>query len=136
MITVYRIEKDINGSTYGAFTAPNHDSSLTQACNYYKDQLVSIGEEPKEDGCKEFNSSMICGISNYMHFMTWFVPFWGINALLEVGFQISIYKVPKEHIFEGETQVVFKPQYAKKIGSISIDQLHDILEKNYLEDAA
>ena len=73
---------------------------------------MSIGNEPKDDGCKEFDCSMICGISNYMHFMTWFVPLWGVNALLEAGFQISVYHVHEEHAFEGETQIVFRPEYA------------------------
>ena len=135
MITVYRIEKEINGNTFGPFTASCYDSTLTNACNYYKEQLVSIGNEPKDDGCKDFDCSMLCGISNYMHFMTWFAPLWGVNALIEAGFQISVYHVPEEHVFEGETQIVFRPEYAKKVGSISIDQLLDTLEKSYMEVA-
>ena len=135
MITVYRIEIEINGNTFGPFTASASDLTLTKACNYYIDQLISVGELPKDDGCKEFDYSMLCGISNYMHFMTWFVPLWGVNELIEAGFQIAVYHVPEEHAFEGETQIVFRPEHAKKVGTISIEQVLDTLEKSYMDAA-
>ena len=129
LTTVYRIEKDIDGQVYGAFTAPSVKPELTHVCNEYKDSLVRIPAEPIEDGCSEFTSGMLTGVRSLLHFDAWFLPMYAVNNLIESGFQISVYIVESEHLIEGENQVVWNPENSRRIGSISPEQLYVKLEE-------
>lgn len=126
MITVARIEKVIDGKSYGPFTAQAFDIDNIRAYQTYIDNIGAIPPEPRDDGIP-FQYGMVCGFTEGYQGDRWLALRDYLDALLAAGMEFNLYQVPVEKIHIGETQCCWWPTDATKVKSLTTDQLYDFV---------
>lgn len=78
----------------------------------YKRELRGPIPEPEEEGIP-FSHGMFCAIlEDDLHMRTW-LPWTNTwEALYERGMRLNEYRVPKNRLYVGKTQVCYWPEYA------------------------
>jgi len=66
---------------------------------------------PRSDGLGEIKPTEVCGFASLEALEDWFEHHWRIR-LHQVGYRITEYDVPEDHVRQGRYQVVFTPVHA------------------------
>lgn len=126
MILVARIEKTIDGKTYGPFTAQVYDKDNIRAYLNYVDNIGAIPPEPRDDGIA-FQYGMVCGFTEGYQGDRWLAMRDYLDGLLAAGMEFNLFQVPIDKLHIGETQCCWWPGDATKVKSLTTDELYDFV---------
>ncbi len=115
MKTVLRIESmEGKGPYYGL-----GDSWCTRDHGWHS----PFAPAPDNDGLRGFNRGFVFGFNTLKQFKQWFACPKELLALHSMGYQLSVYKVRKEALQIGKSQVTFSAKIAKKVVAIPLDRV-------------
>lgn len=133
MTLVYRMEAPVTVGgqerMYGPWIAGIYDEKYKAVCNTYRNEFRGYPKEPDEDNpSKKFcNHGHVVGCLDFYQMSVW-LP-WRKNweDMVELGFRISVYEVPDEHLGRCNTQVFWHPDHATLLSTISYDEMREIV---------
>ena len=128
VVPVYRLEIEIAGRWVGPFNAHIYDDSLTRVVHRFKDALPwSLVKEPKDDGIGSLSSDMVIGFVNGGGFLIWCDCRFEVNDLLDAGFKLHQFNIPKSKLRIGGTQVAFRRAEFEPVASYTWMGLYEKL---------
>ncbi len=109
-IVVYRIE---NSYGMGPFVGGFSWKILVKIDKELYNKWVSMSRKmpgPFEDGMNDFSLEFVFGCRSKKQLQSWFKMF--LDLLLENGYKIRSYSVPKDSVIFGKNQIVFRKKDA------------------------
>lgn len=124
-ITVFRLETEQGEGAFDATPWGVVDEFETLLPNYMDDHPMPYndGGDLAEASFNGLLTNVRYGCSSIDALRHWFPPC--VTPLLEgVGLQLTVWDVPAEDVFTGETQVAFKPDRARCCDRLPLGELH------------
>jgi len=84
---------------------------------------TTFAHAPEKDGLANFTRGFKFGFKTFKQFKRWFACPNELLNLHNMGYQLAVYKVSKEQLQFGKSQIAFNARVAKKLIAIPLDRV-------------